>query len=136
RIQSHVQETLSGISVVQAFAQEDRARRGFVEIANAIAEAQGRATLVKAASQLGSGILMTGGMALVLFVGAHRVLSGQISVGSLLVFLAYLKAVQTQMSSVTNALGALQGTSAGVERVMEILEAEPEVKDVPGAGAL
>jgi ATP-binding cassette subfamily B protein/subfamily B ATP-binding cassette protein MsbA len=114
RIQSHVQETLSGISVVQAFAQEGPGGAvGFLEIANAIAEAQGRATLVKAASQLGSGILMTGGMALVLFVGAHRVLSGQISVGSLLVFLAYLKSLQTQMGAVTNALGRLAGDERG-----------------------
>jgi len=136
RIQSHVQQTLSGVSVVQAFAQEDRSRRGFVEIASAIAEAQGRAILVRAGSRLGPGLLMTAGMALVLFVGAHRVLSGRISVGSLLVFLAYLKTLQSQMGSVTNGLGALQGTSAGVERVMEILEAEPEVKDRPGAAVL
>jgi ATP-binding cassette subfamily B protein/subfamily B ATP-binding cassette protein MsbA len=57
-------------------------------------------------------------------------------VGSLLVFVAYLKSLQRQMASFTNVFSALQGTSAGVERVMEVLEAEPEVKERPGAIAL
>jgi ATP-binding cassette subfamily B protein len=133
RIQSHIQQTLSGISVVQAFAQEERAQSGFRNIANSIIQAQRNTTFIKSASNLGSGILMTGGTALVLFVGARRSLSGQLSVGSLLVFLSYLKSLQGQMNSFMRVLGALQGTSANIDRVMEILEKEPEVKDQPGA---
>jgi ABC-type multidrug transport system fused ATPase/permease subunit len=133
RIQSHIHQTLSGISVVQAFAQEERAQLGFRNIANSIIQAQRNTTFIRSISKLSSGILMTIGTALVLFVGARRVLSGHVSVGSLLVFLSYLKSLQGQMNSFVGVLGALQGTSANIDRVMEILEKEPEVKDQPGA---
>jgi len=133
RIQSHIHQTLSGISVVQAFAQEERAQHGFRNIANSIIQAQRNSTFIRSISKLSSGILMTIGTALVLFVGARRVLSGHVSVGSLLVFLSYLKSLQGQMNSFVGVLGALQGTSANIDRVMEILEKEPEVKDQPGA---
>ena len=136
RIQSHVQQTLSGISVVQAFAQEQRTQRGFWEIANSIVRAQRNTILIKSIANLSSGFLVKVGTALVLFVGARRVLSGQVSVGTLLVFLAYLRTLQGQMDSIAGLLGALQGTSAGVDRVMEVLEREPEVRERAGAVAL
>jgi ATP-binding cassette, subfamily B, bacterial len=136
QLHSHVQQTLSGMPIVQAFAQEERSTRRFEEFAGASLRAQQTGVLIGSVSGLSSGLITTFGSALVLWLGARRVLDGQLTVGSLLVFIAYLNSLQFQLKAFTGIYGTLQGLGARVERVMEVLEAEPEVGDRPGAAAL
>jgi ATP-binding cassette subfamily B protein/subfamily B ATP-binding cassette protein MsbA len=72
----------------------------------------------------------------VLWVGARHVLAGRLSLGTLLVFLAYLRALQEQLKLLTGVYTTLQESGASADRVLEILEAEPEVRDRPGAAPL
>jgi ATP-binding cassette subfamily B protein/subfamily B ATP-binding cassette protein MsbA len=136
RIQSHVQQTLSGIPVVQAFSQEERERRRLQEFASAAIRARQRRTLVSSLNGLTSGLTTTLGTGAILWVGARHVLDGQLTVGAILVFLAYLGSLQAQMKALTAIYGALQMTGASVDRVMEVLETEREVRDRPGAPPL
>jgi ATP-binding cassette subfamily B protein/subfamily B ATP-binding cassette protein MsbA len=133
RLQSHLQQTLSGIQVVQAFAQEDRERQRFEELTTAALHAQRRSLLVSSLCNLASGLAVSLGTGAVLWVGARDVLQGRLSLGGLLVFLAYLTALQGHLKVFTTAYATLQETGAGVERVLEMLQAELEVADRPGA---
>jgi ATP-binding cassette subfamily B protein/subfamily B ATP-binding cassette protein MsbA len=133
RIQSHVQRALSGIQVVQAFTQEDRERSRFEDLARGALRAQHRSALAGGFYNLLSGLATTLGAAAVLWVGARHVLEGRLTVGSLLVFLAYLNSLQGQLRVFSGMFGTLQETSAGVDRVAEMLEEEQEVRDRPGA---
>lgn len=133
RIQAHVQQTLSGIPVVQSFAQEDREHRRFLEYAGQAIQAQQRVTLVSSFYNLGSGFILTAGTAAVLWVGARRVMAGDLTVGGLLVFLAYLTSLQAQFRKLTNIYGNLQKTSASMDRALDVLETPLEVSDAPGA---
>ena len=136
RIQSHVQQILRSIPIVQAYAREDQEHRRFQELADAIIRAQQRNTLAGGVFSLSSGLITTLGTAVILWIGAHRVLQGQLTVGSILVFLSYLGSLQGQMKALTGVYGSLQGAGASVDRVMEVLETEQEVKDRPGARPL
>lgn len=136
RIQSQVQRTLSGMSVVQAFGQEGREQLRFENFTTQAIRAKQRGTLVGGLYGLSSGLVTTFGTVLILWVGARHVLGGSLMLGTLLVFLAYLQSLQMQMSAFTAIYNTLQTTSARVDRVMEILEAEPEIKEKPGAGPL
>jgi ATP-binding cassette, subfamily B, bacterial len=136
RIQALVQQTLSGIPVVQAFAQEEREQKRFEECTRDAVRSQRRGTLVGQLSGLTSGLAITLGTGLVLWVGTVHVLEGTLSVGTLLVFLAYLRTLQDQMKVLTGVYSSLQEAGANVDRVLEVLDAEPEVKDRPGAAAL
>jgi ATP-binding cassette subfamily B protein/subfamily B ATP-binding cassette protein MsbA len=136
QIQSHVQRALSGIQVVQAFTREEGEHRRFHELAGAAVRAQRRGALATGFYNLLSGLAGTLGTAAVLWAGARHVLDGELSVGSLLVFLAYLNSLQGQLKTFTGVYGTLQETGASIDRVMEMLEAELEVKDRPGARAL
>ncbi len=136
RLQTHVQRTLSGIPVVQAFAQEEREHRHFQEFANAAIRTQQRSALVDGFSSLSSGLITTLGTGAILWIGAHRALDDQLTVGSLLIFLSYLWSLQAQMKSFTGIYATLQGARAGVDRVLEVLETAQEVADKPGARAL
>jgi ATP-binding cassette, subfamily B, bacterial len=131
RLQSHVQQTLRGMPVVQSFAQEEREQRRFEGRAQEALQAQRKSTLASSRYALASGLVGTLGTGLVLFVAARRVLSGELSVGSLLVFLSYLTAFQTQMKAFTGLYGTLQELGAGVDRVTEMLDADLELKDGP-----
>ncbi len=133
RIQSHVQQTLTGIGVVQAFAQEQREHDRFRSYTDAALVALRRSTLVSSFASLGSGVVAQAGAAAVLWFGARQVLRGELSVGSLFVFLAYLGALQAQLKAFTGIYTGMQTVGAKVDRVCEVLEPEPEVADRPGA---
>jgi ATP-binding cassette subfamily B protein/subfamily B ATP-binding cassette protein MsbA len=132
-IQAHVQQTLLGVPVVQAFAQEERERRRFDAYADHAVRTQRRGALVGSLAGLATGLAGTLGTGAVLWLGAHHVLSGRLTLGDLLVFIAYLGALQTHLKALTGMYGTLQELGAGADRVLELLDAEPEVHDRPNA---
>ncbi len=131
RIESHVQQTLGGIPVVQSFAQEDRQLRQFVEMAGAAVKTQRRAAVIGGLAHLFSGGISSVGAAVVLFVGAKQVLAGTLTVGHLLVFLAYLGALHGQLVTLATTWTGAQGTFASVDRVADLLTTPAEVRDPP-----
>ncbi|HXT39873.1 MAG TPA: ABC transporter ATP-binding protein, partial [Candidatus Angelobacter sp.] len=133
RIQSHLQQTLTGIPVVQAFAQEAREEERFHQFADAAIAAQQRSTLIGSVNSLASGLVTTLGIGVILWVGARHVMSGGLSIGSLLVFLVYLTLLQNQMKVLTEVNTKLQGFSASVDRVFGVIDSEPDLKEMPGA---
>ncbi len=136
RMQAHIQQTLTGIPVVQAFVQEDRERARFKQFADAAIRAQQRSTLLGSLNSLGSGLVTTVGTAIVLWIGARHVRNGPLTVGELLVFIGYLNSLQAQMKILAHTQPAFRTISASVNRVMEELLAPPEVPERPQATAL
>jgi len=136
RIESHLQQTLSGIPVVQAFTREDAETRRFQAYAGEAIRAHQRAAVVESASSLGSGLITTLGTAAVLWVAATRVLGGHLTIGGTLVFLSYLGLLQWQMSTLTGVYSNLQSAAASIDRVIAVLETDDPVRDLPGAPRL
>jgi len=136
RIQAHIQQTLTGIPVVQAFGQEEREQEKFEKFADSAIRVQQRSTLIGSVNSLTSGLITTLGTGVILWFGARHVLAGELTIGSLLVFLVYLNSLQTQMKTFTGVYTTMQGLSASVDRVGEVLDAAPEVTDNPDARPL
>src|SRR5262249_15430960 len=65
----------------------------------------------------------------VLWVGATHVLSGQLTVGEVLVFTSYLASLYAPINSLTQTYGLIQSAKVGAERVFEILETAPDLAD-------
>ena len=130
---SLVQQTLSGLSVVQSFTQEDRQRHQFRELAGESIRWQQRGVLYSALNSLSSGIAVAVGTALVTWYGAHLVLDDRMTTGQLLAYLTYLLMLQDQLKIVAGLYRSLQESGANVDRVMEVLGADREVVDRPGA---
>jgi ATP-binding cassette, subfamily B, bacterial len=74
-------------------------------------------------------LLIAGGTAAVLWIGASHVLSGQLTVGEVLVFTSYLASLYAPINSLTQTYGLIQGARVGAERVFEILETAPDLVD-------
>ena len=129
RIVSHVQQALNGLPVVQAFAQEQRESERFAQLTDAALRAMRQSILARSVAGLGYGSLTKLGLAAVLWVGARQVLNGSLTIGALLVFLAYLRSLKTQLKAFSTVYTNLQTVSAKVDRVCEVLEAEPELAE-------
>ncbi len=129
RIQSHLQQTLTGIPVVQSFVQEEREHERFERFAHGAIRAQQRSTLVGSLNSLSSGLLANLGNGAIIWVGARHVIEGRLTIGGILVFLYYLGSLQTQMKVLASIHTTLQRLSASVDRVTEILEVVPEIAD-------
>lgn len=133
RIQAHLQQTLTGIPVVQAFVQEEREQERFRQFADDAVRAQQRSAVLGSINSLSSGFVATLGAGAILWFGAQRVLEGRLTIGSLLVFFVYLTALHTQMKTFAGIHTAWRTVSASLDRVLDLLEAEPEVREAPNA---
>jgi len=136
RIQAHIQQTLTGIPVVQAFAQEERENLRFRGYADAVIRSQQRSALLGSVNSLGSGLITTLGSGIILWIGARHVLAGALSLGSIFVFLVYLNSLQGQMKVFAGLYTTLQSLSATVNRTVEVLDAAPDLPEKPQATRL
>jgi ATP-binding cassette subfamily B protein/subfamily B ATP-binding cassette protein MsbA len=136
QLQAHVHQTLTSVPVVQAFVREDDQQRRFQELTSVAIRAHQRGAFVGSAYGLGSGLVTTAGTALVMWYAAMRVVDGRLTIGTALVFLAYLASLQWQLSAFATMYTTLQTAGAGVDRVMAMLAADDAVAEQPGAPPL
>ncbi len=132
-IVSVIQEVLSSIRVVKAFAREDYEQHRLEEQSLEGVEIALRARSLKARLAPLVEMIVATGTCLVLWFGARMVLEGTLSAGSLVVFIMYLGKMYKPMQDLSKMTDAYSKASVGYERIREILENDREVKDLPGA---
>ena len=129
RIVSIVQEALSSMRVVKAFAREEYEERRFAEESLESVEAGLRARSLKAKLSPLVEIIVAGGTCLVLWFGARMVLSNSLSVGSLIVFILYLGKMYKPMQDLSKMTDTYSRAAVGYERIREVLETYPLIID-------
>src|SRR5580658_7400140 len=130
---SVMQEVLSSMRVVKAFAREDYEVHRLEEESLENVEIALRARSVKARLSPLVEVIVAIGTGLVLWFGARLVLAGSLSAGSLVMFIWYLGKMYKPMQDLSKMTDAYSKAAIGYERVREILDMEGEVKDQPGA---
>src|SRR5258708_17766500 len=130
---SVLEEVLSSIRVVKAFAREDYEQKRFEQESRESVEAALQARNVKAKLPPIVEIIVACGTCLVLWYGARLVLSGGLTSGELLVFLLYLGKMYKPMRELSKMTDTISKASIGWERIREVLENEMQVRDMPGA---
>jgi len=130
------QEGLSSIRMVHAFGREDWEVRQFQQRAEQSLQANLRLTLTNINSALVISTLMVVGTAAMYYVGTMHVLAGTLTLGSLLVFSAYLLMLYQPLESLTYTTWAMEGATAGAKRCFEVLDREDDVADAPDAVAI
>jgi len=122
------QESLGAIHTVQAFGHENEDRRRFagaVEIAFEAARARTGARGILTACVIA---LAMGSITCVLWFGAHDVLEGRLSGGSLSQFVLYAAFAAGALGELSQVWGEVQNAAGAAERLSELLEVEPEIK--------
>jgi ATP-binding cassette, subfamily B, bacterial len=130
---AQAQEGLSSIRMVHAFGREDFEVRQFHLQARQSLQANLRLTLTNVNSALVISTLMVVGTAAMYYVGTLHVLAGTLSLGSLLVFSAYLLMLYQPLESLTYTTWAMEGATAGAKRCFEVLDRQDDVIDLRGA---
>lgn len=126
---ANAQRGLGAIRVMQAFTTEEDEYRTFVASSTASLDANLRFYTFQSLYTAFINVMMAGGTATVLWIGATHVLARQLTVGEVLVFLAYLSSLYGPISTLMQTWGLIQGAKVGAERVFEILETAPDLVD-------
>jgi ATP-binding cassette, subfamily B, bacterial len=130
---SVVEEVLSSIRVVKAFAREryEQSRleaAGLEEVESALKARSLKAKLTPLVD-----VIVAVGTCLVLWFGARMTLSGALSVGSMVLFIQYLSKMYKPMQELSKMTDTYSKAAVGYERIQEILQTENEVRDIRGA---
>lgn len=130
---SVLHETLGAVRLTRVFNQEDEARKRFREESEGSLESGFAATLAGARFSWFMDVIRAVITASVLGFGVHRVMTGSMTAGDLIVFYAYVRGfyspLRTTMKHTARATRAL----ARAERVVEVLDMKEGVSDLPGA---
>ena len=133
---SVIEEVLSSVRVVKAFAQEEREQQRYLDSARRNLREQVKLTLTGGNFGLVVGLVLAIGTALVLFLGVRQVQAGRITLGDLILVMSYLALLYTPLQTVSRTAASLQGSLVSAERVFEILDQAPEVVEKPHARPL
>ena len=133
RLTKVMEENLGGIRVVRAFAAREHEMAKF----DAVSEQAKRHTDRTIDIRVRNVSLMTlayySAMALMLWVGGTRVLGGHVTVGVVTEFLIFMLILQMPIRQLGMVVSALSRASTSGGRLFEILDLEPDIKDLPGA---
>ncbi|HEX2204911.1 MAG TPA: ABC transporter ATP-binding protein [Longimicrobium sp.] len=144
RINAFLQEHVSGIRVVQLFGRERPVMERFAAVNRDHLEAHLRSITYYALFFPVIEVLTAVAMALILWYGGVQTLGGGVTVGTVAAFLQYTRRFFRPIQDLSEKYNLLQGAMAASERIFELLDTEPEVRDpdaplhlpVPGRGEI
>jgi len=128
-----VQEVLAALRVVKAFGQEEREQRRFVKRSGESVIAHVRVVLMQSAFGVSVALTIAVGTAAVLFVGVTHVQAGILTIGQLLLVMAYLAQIYQPLEQIGHQIANLQGGLASADRAFKLLDHQIEVADSPNA---
>jgi len=128
-----LQENLSGIRVVKAFVRSDHENGRFERANTDLYDTSLRMTQYISVFFPIVMALMNMGTVAIIYFGGLQVFAGTTSVGQIMAFTNYLFSTMFPVLMLSMMAGQISAASASATRIMEVLDAEPEVKDSPDA---
>jgi ABC-type multidrug transport system fused ATPase/permease subunit len=136
QITAYLQETLSGVRVVRIFAQERRHERVFSELNDENRAANMRTVNLNAAYFPAVELLSAFVTAGILLYGGLQAIEGDVTVGVLVAFVAALNNFFDPIQQLSQLYTTYQAGMAALDKIFELLDEEPELRDRPGASEL
>ena len=130
---SIIHEAISMLRVIVAFGREKHEHRRFREQGERAVNARIRLTIRQTVFALAVNMITTVGSALVLGYGGWQALQGKLTVGDLLIVIAYIAAVYSPLEAISTTIGSLQDQIVSLRIAFGLLDTEPEIRDTPGA---
>jgi len=136
RINSFLQENLSGMSVVQLFRREERNTLAFAGINRKHADANMTAIFYYAVFYPAIELLAALAIALIILYGGEGVIRGTVTLGVLVAFIQYSERFWRPISDLSEKFNILQAAMASSERIFLLLDTEAQVVGRAGSQAL
>lgn len=129
-----LQESMSGMRVVQGFARQDAAAEEFFEV-NERYRSANKATIRLSALYFPGVEMLAGiGTAAILFFGSQRVLDDDLTLGVMIAFIGYLSSFFEPVQQLSQLYNTFQAAMAALDKILGVLETRPELED--GADAM
>ena len=132
-VASIVQEAVSAIRTVRVFAREDHEEARLGRESDAVRRAAMRARGIKSSLPPLVDLIVAGGTGIVMLVGVRLVLAGQLTSGTLIVFVLYLGKLYKPMKNLARMSDTASKSMVAFERIRELLRSESTVTERPGA---
>jgi ABC-type multidrug transport system fused ATPase/permease subunit len=129
-------EDIAGMRVLQGFTREQAAQRNFRAVGENYRAANQETVVQNAYYFPGVDLLSSLATAIVLGYGGYLAFNGDISAGVLVAFLGYLTNFFDPVQQLSQLYSTFLSAVAALDKITEVLEQEPEVRDEPGAGDL
>jgi ATP-binding cassette subfamily B protein len=126
---SVVQEALGAIRVVKAFGREEHEQQRFTDRSNERLRSELRVAYLGGSFDLFVGLTIALGTAATLVIGVWHVQAGALTVGSLLVMMAYLAQIYEPLKTISRKVGDVQSALVSAERAFALLDEVPEVAE-------
>lgn len=126
-------EALAAIDVVQLHGASEREQERFGTLNRRSLKRGTKAVRLEAQMNRGIELAVAGGTVIVLWVGTLRALHGAITPGELVVFISYLRASYRPLRRASKSVQRSAKALAAAERIVEVLDTEPELTDAPDA---
>ncbi len=135
-LSSQLQENVTGVQVVRAFAREDHEVNKFNQTNRTLYNAQVEVVRQRSYNMATTTFLITCGTLLILWFGGQMVLSHQLSLGELVAFNSYMLLLAMPAQQLGWLVNAGGEAAAGAQRTMEVLDQPMEIQSAPEATAL
>ena len=126
---SMVQEAMSMLRIVVGFGREQYEWRRFREQGKRALNARIDVTVRQTLFDLAVNLITALGLAIVVGIGATHIMEGTLTIGELLVVIAYLSTVYQSLGLISTTIGALQDQLVNLQRAFELLDTRPDVQD-------
>ena len=130
------EESFANAALIQALGRETQELERFRRENEGIVQAELASTRIRGLYSPVVDLIELAGVLLVFALGTVAVTQGDLSIGGLLVFVAYLSQLFSPVRELSSLANAMFRALAGAERVIELLDERPRVVDAPGARAL
>jgi ATP-binding cassette subfamily B protein len=135
-IMNLLHQTISSIPLVKAHSAEARNSQRFETLTRDAAAISQQESLLENSYNVVNGLTTTAGIAIIIFLGGQKVLSGAISVGTLIVFISYMHSLEGVLKAILETYGSVKPIEVSIDRVSELLIEENTVTDNPRAISL
>lgn len=129
KLNSNVQENLTGIRVVKSFVQEDSESKKFSATAEKLRNAQLKAERIIIFNMPVLQLTMYACIIVLLWSGGNRIIAGSMQPGELISFLTYINQILMSLMMISMIFVMLILSRASISRIMEVLDEEPAIKE-------
>jgi ATP-binding cassette, subfamily B, bacterial len=129
-------EDIAGMRIVQAFTREDRNVADFHEVAEHYREANMRTVVLNARYFPFVDLMSSIALGVVLGYGGYLYFGGAVTLGTLFAFMLYVQNFFDPVQQLSQLYSTFLSATAALDKIMDVLDEEPQVLDRPGAREL
>jgi ABC-type multidrug transport system fused ATPase/permease subunit len=129
-------EDIAGMRVVQAFTREEANKRNFKEVAERYRDSNMETVVLNGLYFPFVDLLSSIALAVVLGYGGYLYFDGSVTIGTLFAFMLYVQNFFDPVQQLSQLYNTFLSATAALDKIMDVMDEEPEVLDRPGAQPL